>query len=271
MGKRIGSYINPVTGEEDWFEPDTINMIILQPRMVTKVGDTNQSSIEFKLDSINNDDTIVLTAEYESNDKKYVSTQIETPSETFADELKDIIYADKSLDESDLIISMKDKACEDLTRRLMDNGILTGGMKFTGFGFVYADNDKVLTIESIDFDYRVSNGRGIYTAEIHDCVGQASLNNLENPIIKLWNGTHSIEVVNPKVEEALEGRLKDYRITMSDIVIKSDFEMPEHKVFENPNFSNENFMDEFITERKSLLDDISGNDSDLEDRFDDLF
>lgn len=271
MGKRVGSFINPATGEEDWLEPDTINMVVLQPKMITKVGEVNQSAIDFKLDSTKDEDNIILVAEYSSNGKKFSSEPVMMPAGTFANEFADIIYTDKSLDEAEIIKNAKDTACQDLTKKLMDNSILMGGMNFAGFGFITVDNDKVLTLESIEFDYRVEGDKGVCSATIKGCVGQASLQNLENPEIKLWNGTHRIELVKPVVTEAIEGRIKDYVLKIDNISLNPDKTMPEHATYEKPDFKNEDFLDKFISERKSLLDDISGEDSDLDDRFSDLF
>lgn len=271
MGKRVGSFINPATGEEDWLEPDTISMVVLQPKMITKVGEVNQSAIDFKLDCTKDEENITLVAEYSSNGKKYSSEPVLMPAETFAEEFKDIIYSDKSLDEADIIKNAKEAACQDLTMKLMDNSILMGGMNFSGFGFVTVDGDKVLTLESIEFEYRVEGDKGIHSATVKGCVGQASLQNLENPEIKLWNGTYRIELARPVVTEAREGRLKDYVLKIDDIILVPDTSMPAHATYEKPNFNNEDFLDKFISERKSLLDDISGDDSDLDDRFSDIF
>jgi hypothetical protein len=197
MGKRVGSYINPTTGEEDWLEPETISMVVLQPKMITKVGEVNQSAIDFKLGATKDEENITLIAEYTSNGSKYSSEPVLIPSESFADEFKDVIYSDKSLDEADIVKTAKETACQDLTKKLMDNSILMGGMNFAGFGFVTVDNDKTLTLESIEFDYKIEGNKGVCSATIRNCVGQASLQNLEHPVIKLWNGTHKIELVLP--------------------------------------------------------------------------
>lgn len=271
MGKRVGSFINPATGEEDWLEPETISMVVLQPKMITKVGEVNQSAIDFKLDATKDEENIMLIAEYSSNGARHSSAPVLMPAETFADKFKDIIYSDKSLDESDIVKAAKETACQDLTRKLLDNNVLMGGMSFAGFGFVTVDNDKVLTIESIDFDYRIENEKGVCSATIRGCVGQASLQNLENPVIKLWNNTHRVELVKPVVTEAIEGRTKDYVLKIDSISVTPDTSMPEHATYEKPDFKNEDFLDKFISERKSLLDDISGDDSDLDDRFSDIF
>jgi hypothetical protein len=271
MGKRVGNYTNPQTGEEDWLEPDSVGMIVLQSKIITKVGEVNQSSIDFKLSASADENNILLTAEYSTNGQKYISKPAETPSETFADVLKDYIYADKTLDDSQLIKDMKDKACQDLSQRLMDNNILIGGMQFAGIGFVTADGDKMLTIESIDFDYTVQNNSGVRTAKLNNCVGTASLTNLENPQVVLYTGSYKIELIGIEVKQAEEGRLKDYVLSIQDIKITSDSSMPEHKVYESMNLNNEDFVDSFIEERKKLLPSVNNEDDDFDDRFGGLF
>lgn len=270
MGKRIGNFTNPTTGEEDWFEPNTVSMVMLQPKMVTRVGEVNQSAIDFKLDASPDENHILLTAEYSVNGTKYTSNPVTTSSEDFANEFATIVYTDKALDECDLIKRAKDQACQDLTRRLMDNGILMGGMQFAGFGFVFVEEDKVMTLDIIDFEYNVVSGNAVRKATIRNCVSQASLANLDNPQIRLWTGTHRIELVNPVVnmEESTEGRIKEYSLTITDLVVVPDTTMPEHATYDKINFNDESFLDAYIEERKSLLADLSGSEDNLDDLMD---
>lgn len=272
MSKRVGSFINPTTGEEDWLEPETISMVVLQPKMVTRVGEVNQSAIDFKLSASADENNILLTAEYTVNGTKYTSNPSSMTSEAFAEEFATIVYSDKALDESEMIKEAKNQASQDLTRRLMDNSILMGGMQFAGFGFVMVEDDKVMTLEVIDFEYTVQGGTAVRTAQIRNCVSQASLLNLDGPQVKLWTGTHRIELVNPVVNanDSVEGRVKQYKLTISDLVITPDTTMPEHKVYENPNFNDEAFLDAYISERKTLLDDLSAKDDALDDLLDDI-
>lgn len=273
MAKRYGNFVNPTTGETDWLEPSTISIVALQPKMVTRVGETSQSAIDFKLDCTPDEEHITLVAEYTADNKKYTSAAIMIPSETFAEAFAPVVYQDIALDESDMIKQAKDEASQDLTRRLMDNNVLMGGMQFAGFGYVYVENEKVMTIELIDFEYKIENGRPVKNARIRNCVSQASLANLENPQIKFYTGTHLVELLGPvvDVEKSTEGRVKNYALTIEDITIKTNGEMPQHTVFDEVDFDSEEFVDRFVSDRKNMLDDIIGTDSAIDDQFSGLF
>lgn len=273
MSKKVGSFTNPNTGEEDWLEPSTISIVIVQPKMVTRVGETNQSAIDFKLDCTTDEEHITLVAEYTVSGVKYSSAPVLMPVEEFAIDFANLIYADRALDEADLIKEAKDQASQDLTRRLLDNNILMGGMQFSGFGFVNVGGDKVMSIDIVEFEYAIQSGQPVKSAMIRNCVSQASLLNLENPQIEFFTGTHKVVLVNPvvKQEGTLEGRIKTYALSIDDIVVTVDASMPDHKVYEACDFDNESFLDAFVEERKSLLDDIVGDDSDLDDQLAGLF
>ena len=246
-------------------------MIVLQPRIVTKVGDTNQSTIEFKLDSTEDEENIILVAEYTVNGNKFVSDPVLMPSLQFAEVFSVVIYEDKCLDDTELIKDAKEQACKSLTAKLMDNNVLLGGTDFIGFGFVFVENNKVLTVEKIEFSYKYESNRKHYTAVIRNCVGNVSFSGLNNPTIEFWTGRHKVKLHNPQVTKAIEGRLKDYELSISDITISVDNNMPAHTVYDKLNFNNEDFLEAFIKERNSLLDNLLVNDLDLDDRFDDLF
>lgn len=273
MSTKVGSFTNPTTGETDWLEPNTISIIVLDSKMVVRVNETAKTPIDFKLNTTPDEKHITLTAEYTANNKKYSSNPVLIDVEKFASEFAVVVYQDTALDETDMIKDAKEEASRDLTKRLMDNNILMGGMQFAGIGFVYVDKEKVMTLEGIDFDYKVENGTPVRTAQIRNCVSQASLANLDNPRIVLYTGTHSVELLSPVVnmEKSSEGRIKTYLLNISDIVVKVDSENPEHTEFKELNFNNEDFVDLFVSDRKGLLDDITGNDSSFDDQFADLF
>jgi hypothetical protein len=271
MGRRIGNFVNPQNGEPDWLEPETVSMIILQPQMVTRVGEVSQSSIEFKLTENEENKTIDLVAEYSVGNNKYTSEPIKMQEDNFSEEFSKIVYEDKALDDSDIIKETKSEAIKNLTAKLLDNGIMIGGMQFNGFGLVVADKDKVMTIESLDFNYTIEDNRGVRTVKLYNCVGQVSLKNLERPDIKFYTGTHKISLIDPQVTASQEGRLKDYTLTVRDFKLNTDATMPEHKIYDKINANNDDFLDEFIMERKSLLDDVIDRDEDLDDRFSDFF
>jgi hypothetical protein len=269
MARRIGNWTNPNTGEADWFEPETINLIALQPKMVLRVGDTVQTAVDFRLGNINETKKITLFAEYTSNGKQYVSKTIEVDEVEFGEQFIQKVYAERALDEADIVKSMKDQCMEDLTKRLMDAGILLGGMQLAGFGFVFAEGDRVMTIDGLDFEYVIRENQGVKNVVLHNCVGQVELSSLDRPNIEFYTGQYKIVAVTPKVTKSVESKIKEYTIEVKDFVVTPNTTMPEHKAYEKINVNDDEFIDAFIKERKTLLDDIFGRDDD-DDRIDDI-
>jgi hypothetical protein len=269
--KRVGSYIHPADGVEDWFEPSTIGMVVLNAKMITKIGDTNATAIDFKLGYLPEKNAVSLIAEYTVGNNKYTSNVVKMDEVEFGNQITQKVYEDKPIDEAQIIVDAKNKCVENLTIKLMDDSILTGGMRFPGFGLIIVDGDNTLTFEALDIDYKVERGQGIKTVNIYQSVGQASLSNLESPEISLWTGTHKVSLIKPEVQTAIEGKIKQYTLLVEDIIIALDSSMPEHTVYENPDFENEGFVEAFIADRKTLLNDTIIHDKDLDNRFGGLF
>lgn len=271
MSRKVGSFTNPNSGETDWFEPDTISMVILQSRMITKVGDTVQTAIDFELGNDNAKKVVTLQAKYTTNGTTFTSKIVEADELEFGAQFVDRVYADDALDNAKIVEEMKSEAIKDLTKRLMDNGVLIGGMEVEGIGFILVDGDKVLTVEELTFEYSVVENQPVNTVTLKNCVGQAALKNLNNPEIEFYTEGYKISVVNPQLKEEKEGRLKDYVVNASDVLVSKSSNMPKYTSFENFNPNDEAALEEFISSRKSLLDDTIEQDEDLDDRFGSLF
>jgi uncharacterized Zn ribbon protein len=185
MSRRVGNFVNPQTGEDDWLEPDTVELIVLQPTMVTRVSETVQTPIDFKLSNDDANHVIALSAKYTANGTTYSSNPVSMDEEEFANQFAQQVYSDKALDEAEIVKQAKNTAVQDLSRRLMDNNVLIGGMKLKGLGFVIVEGDKVMTIDELEFEYTVENSHGIKTVVLKNCVGNASLQNLANPFYNL--------------------------------------------------------------------------------------
>lgn len=273
LSRKVGNFINPKTGENDWLEPDTIHLVLLQPTMVTKVGNVSQSPIEFKLGNIDENRTITLKAIYKDNDSIYQSEVIEMDEELFANEFSEKVYNSEQVDECNIVINAKSEAIKDLTKQLMENNILIGGMELDGLGFVMIDDDKLMTIEELSFYYNVQGTNAIKTINIKDVVGQASLPNLLEPIIKFYTDEFLVTISGIEVTESLEGALKSYTATIEEIKVEkiSNSSLPNYTDYGKIHADNEELLNSFIKDRRSLLDDFIEQDDDLDMRFNDLF
>jgi hypothetical protein len=265
MEKRVGSFINPKTGEEDWIDIMLANSIVLLSDTVTKVGDTSQSRVTYHFDYDAKADKLFFTAKIKLDGNDYSSDKIEYGQEALANIFKDSSYMEKPLDEMDAIKELKVVGCQNLTNVLLRHNIIIGGASFTGLGFVYVENDKMLSIESIDLRYSVdNNSKPSYEATLKNCVGQAPLDSLINPEIRFYTGEKVLRISDIKVASSVDGMVKSFVVTMPGIELSSSNEMLEHKTFDASNFTDEEYLREFVIDRSSLLynpDDDNNSES----------
>lgn len=257
--KRVGSYINPITGEEDWVEPETIPNILLIPQRVTRVGDTFETPIDFKMSYVKSEEVINLYAEYNMGTRTYRSTSYSIPVEDIANEIALIVYANKALDDSDLIKEAKRVTMQNLTEKLFNENIVLSDFEVKGLGFIYVDGLKAMLFETAGLK---AEGRDKILI-IKDCIGSVSLENLDNPKILFNTGNHEIEFMFEKVKSSQEGRIRTYEVNISDLIVK-----PKVQLINLEEIKDE---DELIKNRMQLLDSFTPVDDDFDDRFGGFF
>lgn len=257
--KRVGSYINPITGEEDWVEPETIPNILLIPQRVTRVGDTFETPIDFKMSYIESEEVINFYAEYNIGARTYRSNSHSINVEEIANEIALIVYANKTLDDSDLIKEAKRITMQNLTEKLFNENIVLSDFEVKGLGFIYLQNQKAMLFETAGLK---ADGKDKVLV-IKDCIGSVSLENLDNPRIIFNTGNHEIEFMFNSVRTSQEGRIKTYEVNISDLIVKPKMEIIKLKEIKDE--------DELIKDRMQLLDSFVETDDDFDDRFGDFF
>lgn len=258
---RIGNYIDPLTGEEHWVEPETIENILLIPKRITKLGDNFETPIEYRITYNEAEKTVGIYAEYIYNNRSYRSTSVDFDVEEFANEIAMIVYANRTMDDSDLVKEAKEKTTALLVDRLFNEGVILSDFNSKGIGYVYANDDKkVIVFDEIECR---SQGTGRYISlTMKNCVGAISLQNIDRPRITFCTNNHEISFEFIQVVESEEGRIRNYEIEISDLSIK-----PKTTVITLQDFADE---DDLIQNRMSLLDSLVDEEDDLDDRFDDI-
>lgn len=259
--ERIGSYINPVTGEEDWIEPKTIENILLIPKRVKRIGDPAETPIEFKLSYREEEEKVGLYAEYYLNNRSYRSDVIDFDLEEFANEIAAIVYSNKTLDESTMVKEAKERTFARLTERLFSENIVLSDFLVKGLGFVYTDNKKAIVFDTLRAQAE-SNNSSDAIISIENCIGSISLQNLNNPKIIFNTGNHEITFNFKEVQNANEGRIRNYDIKVSNLSVKPSMQFINLKDIKDE--------DDLIQDRMTLLDSLSSEDDDLDDRFNDI-
>lgn len=257
--KRIGSFINPATGEEDWVEPETIPNILLIPNRVTRLGDTFETPVDFKMVYVEQEEVINLYAEYTVGSKIYRSSNHSFPVEDIANEIALIVYANKTLDDSTMMQEAKRITMQNLTEKLFNEGIILSNFNVRGLGYVYVQKQKAMLFESI----QVQQSNRDITATISECYSSVSLGNLDSPKFVFNTGNHEIEFDLNSVTHAEEGRIKTYNLIISNLKVKQKTQL----------INLEKFADEerLLENRMQMLDSLVQLDDDFDDRFGDFF
>ena len=270
MGRRIGNFIDPNTGETNWLDVSTVKNIRLAPVSITQFKSNNnyQALVNFKLDNIDMLKVIALTAEFETNNKVYKSDAQQMDEMVFAQHLADAVHAEETLDSCEFIRDMKTKALDDLKGKLLSNGILVDVIELKGAGYIISKDTKVMTIDNMAIT--VNNDRTA-TVVLEACVGNITLSNLiEQPEIVFYSGGFEFKIYDFEIEDSVEGKIKTYQLSVEDIMIEDAHD----EVYFEPvqlDTNNEDSIDEFIASRKVMLDDRLDVDDTLGDRFADIF
>lgn len=270
MGRRIGNFIDPNTGETNWLDVSTVKNIRLAPVSITQFKSNNnyQALVNFKLDNIDMLKVIALTAEFETNNKVYKSDAQQMDEMVFAQHLADAVHTEETLDSCEFIRDMKTKALDDLKGKLLSNGILVDVIELKGAGYIISKDTKVMTIDNMAIT--VNNDRTA-TVVLEACVGNITLSNLiEQPEIVFYSGGFEFKIYDFEIEDSVEGKIKTYQLSVEDIMIEDAHD----EVYFEPvqlDTNNEDSIDEFIASRKVMLDDRLDVDDTLGDRFADIF
>jgi len=269
MGRRIGNFIDPNTGETNWLDVSTVKNIRLAPVSITQFKSNNdcQALVNFKLDNIDMLKVIALTAEFETNNKVYKSDAQQMDEMVFAKHLADAVYAEETLDSCEFIKEMKTKALDDLKGKLLSDGILVDTIKLKGAGYIISKDTKVMTIDDMTI---IVNNDKTATVVLGDCVGNITLSNLIEPEIVFYSMGFEFKIYDFKIENSVEGKIKTYQLSVEDIMIEDAHD----EVYFEPvqlDINNEDSIDEFIASRKVMLDNRLDTDNTLDDRFADIF
>lgn len=263
--------MDPNTGETNWLDVSTVKQIKLSPMSVVRFKDLGnyRLMVEFKLDNIDMLKVITLIAEYECDNKVYRSEAQQIDELEFAEYLANAVYAEETIDSADFMVEMKNKALDDLKGKLLSDGILVDQISLNGAGYVFSKDKRVMTIDSMEITVNNDTTANI---ELKNCVGSIALSNLIEPEIVFYSLGFEFRIPNYHIIAELEGKVKRYEITTEDIFIKETEAEEYFKPFNLQDLDNDEIVNEFIMNRKEMLDDLyDDTDSALEDRFADIF
>lgn len=271
MGRKVGSFTNPNTGEEDWLEVNTVKILKLSPVSITRFKDEEnfRSLVEFELGNIDVLKVITLTATYDCNGKIYKSEAQHIDELEFAEKLANAVYADEVIDTSDFISKLKEEALNDLKAKLLMDGILVDQVDLKGAGYVISQDKKILTIDELKINIESPNSAEV---ELKNCVGPALLSNLAETEIVFYSLGYKFKIMNFEIENEEDGKLKNFVLSTSDIDFEEVEEQESFKAYDLSDLDNDEIVDQFVIDRQEKLDNIyDDTESVLEDRFVDIF
>lgn len=266
MGRRVGEFINPETGEKDWLDVSTVKNIRLLPEKAVCFNDYCDFVIEYKLDNIDMLKVVTLTAEAEIGKKKYKSEPQYIDELEFAHYLAEVVYDDRTIDNEEFMLDLKERAKNDLQYKLLRDNYIIGNFELDGAGFVYSGDKKVMTIEKMAI--RVEDVDTI-NVELIDCVGPIDLGNVIDPKIVFYSSDLEIKIDNFQIKSSTHSRLKKYTVHPKLIFVS---ETDEHVYFDviQPGDNQDEYIDELIANRQAMLDDLSKRENLLDERFADI-
>jgi len=215
MGRKIGNFTNPDNGQNFSMHTDNLPHLPAIPTQVTRFKDVRETLVTYRFLSNDKNKTVQLVAEYEYNGEKLQAVQ-EIDEEIFARQLAENAFADNTVDSSAVVIEGKELALQEIGEVLLDAGAILGNASLGGIGFVYAKDQRVISIESM---LVVAYQNGTADITLRNCVGHAALKNLIDPYIVFFTDRHKLEIRNYSLKVDNNDLVRNYVITTADINI----------------------------------------------------
>lgn len=270
MGRKVGSYINPVTKQTNWLDVDLVGRLSILPHQVTQIKSNQEGYVRYSLIGDNESQTINLIAKYDNNGEEVSSDPQKMPELDFADQFAKALYSRNTVEAAPLMIAAKKITMQGICDKMLAKGILFGNTVLSGIGFIYAIGKKVITIEELSIK---GHGDGSITLSLRNCVGNVSLKNLIGPSVVFYTGNYKLEVKDLVLKVDSSDLIRTYEIGTADITISNSDEKIEHDAMPI-NFNDDDegeALENFLISRRDLLDDCSTVEDTLEDRFADIF
>lgn len=258
MGIYKVSFLNPNNQSEEFdvVDMDELENTKLNDETITQIdneGTTHAIKYEFVRrfnKELDNEEEIFIKASCPSISNNVEEEKLDIP--TFVDGIANCAYNREIPDKSDYIIKTKSKLNAIFSRKLLDKGILMINGSYNSFGYIYANGEKIGTLEDIT----------IKSLKEITCSYSQALVNLENAInvsIELYVERNHKIIIN--VDKITNG----HDITINSMEKAIDQEIPEEiiNLKQKEEFSNE---EEYNESRRSMISaNLAINNFDVDD------
>lgn len=307
MAKIVGKFLDPKTNECHYIDVDNLPMLVFPSEVIQTTNNGDVVTISYEAVYYEDKDKIGICAyiktapadylmhgpqynlhqthlskclrenKYMPNELKATSSLVD--SKKFAEELYNIcINCNHIISESKMFQQMIEEAKTNLVISISKFGHFPLDIRLSGLGFITANNQKIMTFESMCIN-RTENQ---YCVNIYDCISRVlDLGNVKNfeiefysDILKFKANASSENIVSDSLEK---GPIKNYKIIIDNFVHDIDENKVGYPLYEKPLFNlgepaDENILQDFIHTRLSMLDsEANSRDEDFDSRFDILF
>ena len=268
MGRKIGSYVDPESGETHYMDVGNLAKLAIIPEQVVRFKDDRNTLVNFRAVENEKEHAVMIYADYEYRGEKITSEPIFIDEEALANEMFECVFADNTIDAAPSMIEAKKLAVQSIGEKLLARGVLLSSAVINGIGFICSSGARMMTIERLDVQV-LQNGTAKIT--LRDCVGNAQLKNVIEPSIEFFTGTHRIFIDKFSVEEEKGLLIRDCKIAIAEFSSEPTEEVIDYKEIKiDP--ENESSIEELVLARRALLDSAATDlpEEPYDDRFADL-
>lgn len=270
MATKVGNYINPVTGEDDWVVMEEVTRVVLPKTPLAIFGDQNRSSfINYKFSYNQKTELVEMTGGLDFNHKKVYSEIYTIQPITFADALKETVYSMGAFEDTDLIKGLTEQIKKDIQSKLLANGIFGETNSLFGEGYIIVNGDRMFVFDTMQ--YAVGTPHKI-TIKAKNVVSSASIDRVEKPSLVFKTTDYTINIPHLNELSSTDGSLFTIDLTATSISLKNE---ANEILFTKPMSSLQPETDEYEEEYNLRFNQLTGlsetAEDVIEDRFDDLF
>lgn len=288
----IGVVIDPVTKEESGIDTELLGNFIMTSSTIDLVGKKDSTTVNYKFIYNEKEKDFKVEASIANNEniKGYSSIDPSKVSLFIIDAINN--NTGSFIDYCDDVNNAKKEAFKDLTSHLLENNEIVKDSYFNGYGFLFIDGKRILTIEKLQTlnndskeiknastDEEITKQYNNYF-RISNCCGLIDISKTDlSKTINFYYNNKIFTIKNITIIDGNNDKIKSYTIGADNIeIVDMDNKNLLDEFSELKDISNQNIdsdeLDNRIKQRIELLDNFVTEEEqikDIEEEFDDIF
>lgn len=267
MGRKVGSFRDPDTGEEHWVDVGNLAKLAMIHEQVIRFKDDRNTLVSFRAVANEKEHAVMIYADYDYRNEKITSDPIFIEEEAFANEMFECVFTDNTIDSAPSVVEAKKLAIQSIGNKLLAKGVLIGSAVINGIGFICSSGVRIMTVERLAVQV-LPNGTAVVS--LCNCVGNAQLKNVIEPSIEFFTNEQRVFIDKFSVEEEKGLLVRDCKIAIANFSCETTEERIEYETIEL-NEEDETSIENFVLARRALLNAVdTTTQDDPDDRFADL-